>query len=163
MEMPVILLPLPGRRPEMPQALPPGERTVVRLLRRWAASRASNIEPLPDLVAFAEANGIEPPVAVAADSLFQLTEACLSRDLQAERLCSARLGSDERAVLALLRVSPDTGALMSSPAVPHGLPWVLRWSALVLRRLLGGDAWNASASAGSEARSCPFRHGPAAA
>jgi hypothetical protein len=162
MEMPVVLLPLPDRYLErMPQALATSERNAIRLLRRWVASRSSGVEPLPDLVGFAEASGVASTAAVAAASLFQLTEACLGRDLDAACCCSPQLGRDERAVLALLRAAPDVDAVLSSQAVPHGLPSVLRWSALSLRRLLGDDGWGSVANSASDARTCPFGPAPA--
>ena len=47
---------------------------VVRLLRRWAAVRASEGKALPNLVGLAKEIGEPVEAAIALHSLFQLTE-----------------------------------------------------------------------------------------
>jgi hypothetical protein len=113
------------------------EFVIVRLFRRWAAARAIVGNSLPALVELAAELGEPPEVAIALHSLFQLTEACLGRPLEAECCCSRALSSDECAVLTLLEKAPAQAPPLSSNGVPHGLPAALLWAAATVRILLG--------------------------
>ncbi len=124
---------------------------VVRLLRRWAAGREAGEPQLPSLVRFAQELGVEAQAAVAVASLFQLTESCLGRPLQAECCCSRRLSSDERAVLLMLDAAAARSPLTPA-SIPHGLPGALLWAVEIVRQLLGINAW---AGMTTHAR-CPF-------
>ena len=110
---------------------------IVRLLRRWAAARAMEGNSLPSMVELAVEIGEPTEVAVALHSLFQLTEACLARPLEAECCCSRDLSSDERAVLVLLAKAPAQAPPLTSEEVPHGLPGALLWAAAAVRTFLG--------------------------
>jgi hypothetical protein len=124
---------------------------VVRLLRRWYAEGATGNNKLHSLVSLACELGVQAQAAVAVASLFQLTEACLGRPLEAECCCSRKLTRDERAVLMLLDNAPSLGPGKASHAIPHGLPAALLWAAASVRQLLpGGDRSPMAAS------HCPF-------
>jgi hypothetical protein len=133
-----------------------GERSwsefiVIRTLRRWTAARDAERNPVASLVELATGLGESPMLAVAFDSLFQLTEACLGRQLLAECCCSPSLSPDERALLLLVAAAPAPGEAPAS--IPHGLPGALSWAATSLKSLLGdrfeiGPAWRGAR--------CPF-------
>jgi len=106
---------------------------VVRLLRRWASERESGGDQLPSLVRLGRRLGVEPQAAIAVASMFQLTEHCLGRPLQAECCCSPRLSRDEQAMLLLLHQS------VPAVAIPHGLPGALLWAVASVRRSLDID------------------------
>lgn len=125
----------------------------VRLLRRWAAARALGRPALAELVEIAGELGASANVAIALGSVFQLTEACLDRPLEAECCCAAMLSRDERAVLLMLGNVASRGATSAPRGIPHGLPGVLCWSIESARRLLGEDCGSLSA----EPAQCPFR------
>lgn len=122
---------------------------VVRLLRRWSAVRALGDHALPSLVSLSTEMGETPHLAVSLHSLFQLTESCLARPLEAECCCSAKLAPDERAILALLaNVRP--GMPRAPAEIPHGLPAALVWAAASARMMLSGSLTPVGAT------SCPF-------
>ena len=131
------------------------EFVIVRLLRRWAAGRASDENPLPGLVGLARTVGEPAEVAIALHSLFQLTESCLARPLEAECCCSPVLSPDERAVLALIAAAPVARPPVSSPEIPHGLPGALLWAAATVRLAL-------RVTAAPAPRRCPFAQATAA-
>jgi hypothetical protein len=133
-------------------ALTWSEFVVVRLLRRWAAARANQDNSLPALVELAADLGEPTETAIALHSLFQLTEACLERPLEAECCCSRTLSRDERAVLTLLAKAPGRAPPLSSVDVPHGLPGALLWAAATVRTLLGP----ARSTAAWRPTRCPF-------
>ena len=118
--------------------LPAASFRIVRLLRRWAAGRDLGPARLPSLVRLGRRIGVEPQAAVALASLFQLTEACLARPLEAECCCSPRLSRDERATLLLL-ASPPMRLHQSFPSIPHGLPGALVWAVASVRKLIGSS------------------------
>jgi len=123
---------------------------VVRLLRRWCAEAATGNNQLPSLVGLAGELGVQAQTAVAVASLFQLTEACLGRPLEAECCCSPLLSRDEQAVLMLLDAAPSLGPGKASRSIPHGLPAALLWAAASVRQLLPGtDKWPVESH-------CPF-------
>ena len=122
------------------------EFVVVRLLRRWAAAREAELNPLPSVVELAAELGQETQVAVTLHSVFQLAESCLARRLQVECCCSHSLSADERAILTLIAVASIHGPMLTDRRVPHGLPGALCWAAasarLALRfcpRLIGNE------------------------
>jgi hypothetical protein len=125
----------------------------VRLLRRWAAARAELGNPLPSLVALAHELGCPAEAAVALGSLFQLTEGCLGRPLEAECCCSRSVGTDERALLLMIAAAPAPGLPAAPREIPHGLPGALAWAASSVRRLLGPSP---AASPRAFAGRCPF-------
>ena len=128
------------------------EYVVVRLLRRWTAVRATGGRALPNLVALANELGEGPEAAVALHSLFQITESCLGRPLEAECCCSRDLSSDEGAILKLIASAPLQSPLSASREIPHGLPGVLCWAAKAAALAIGVEAQPFQAA---PAR-CPF-------
>lgn len=132
---------------------------ILRLLRRWVATRTLAETALPSLIALAEELGEQPESAISLHSVFQLTESCLGRPLEAECCCSRELAADERAILALVAAAPQPGAgARGSPAIPHGLAGALCWAVMSARIALGV----ASRPVPASRRSCPFEHGSAA-
>lgn len=125
---------------------------VVRLLRRWAATRASGEWQLPSMIKLGRGLGFEPQAAVAVASLFQLTEACLGRPLESECCCSARLSPDERAILLMLACAPPAHPHHAGMAIPHGLPGALVWAIESVRKLIGEPA----VGMGPHPARCPF-------
>lgn len=126
---------------------------VLRMLRRWVAARTALVRPLPSLVSLAAELDIPFEVAVGLDSLFELTESCLGRKLQAECCCCRELVPDERAILALMATAPAPLGTRTSPVIPHGLPGVLCWAVATVRSALGYVP--AGLARHSSAR-CPF-------
>jgi hypothetical protein len=125
----------------------------VRLLRRWVAARAELGNPFPSLVALAHQLDCPAEAAVALGSLFQLTEGCLGRPLEAECCCSRSVGEDEKAVLLMIAAAPDLDQPAATREIPHGLPGALVWAASSVRRLLGP---NAAEPLATQAGGCPF-------
>jgi hypothetical protein len=111
----------------------------VRLLRRWVAVRALGRPALAGLVEIAGELGVSANVAIALGSVFQLTEACLERPLEAECCCAALLSRDERAVLLMLGASAMLRPPSTPRGIPHGLPAALGWAIESARRMLGQD------------------------
>jgi hypothetical protein len=126
---------------------------VVRLLRRWVAARADEEQPLPALVALAATLGEAPAVAISLHSVFELTESCLERPLEAECCCSPAIGRDEQAILKLLAAAPVTGMPFTSGAIPHGLPGALSWAVATANLAMRLSARQDDDAAGAE---CPF-------
>lgn len=118
------------------RALAWSEFVVVRLLRRWSAAQASELNPLPEMVELAAELGEAREVAIVLHSLFQLTESCLGRSLVAECCCSRALSNDERAILALMDSAPAQVSPITSADVPHGLPGAMVWAAATARLAL---------------------------
>ena len=131
----------------------------VRLLRRWVAARTGQDAPFPALVALAHELGCPAETAVALGSLFQLTEGCLGRPLEAECCCSRAIGEDEKAVLLMIAATPAPGLSSATTEIPHGLPGALAWAASSVRRLLGPIAAHPCLAL---VDSCPFGSSPAA-
>jgi hypothetical protein len=90
---------------------------------------------LPSLVRLGGELGVEPQVAIAIASLFELTEHCLGRALRAECCCSPCLGGDERAVLLMVEAAAERPP-RSPHAIAHGLPAALHWAIESVGRLL---------------------------
>lgn len=133
---------------------------VLRMLRRWVAARTAQIRPLPSLVALAHELDLSFEVAVGLDSLFQLTEDCLGRELRAECCCCPELLPDERAILALMTTAPAPLGVRTSPVIPHGLPGALCWAVATVRSALG---YVLDSPARHTSAECPFEGAPAAA
>ena len=131
---------------------------VLRLLRRWVASRTLAEKALPSLIELAGELGEPPEAAISLHSLFQLTEGCLGRPLRAECCCSRSLAPDESAILALLAAAPAAGTPVGSPGIPHGLTGALCWAVKSARVALGISARPPQAALDR----CPFEHGSAA-
>lgn len=129
---------------------------LVRLVRRWVALRETGMPALPAMVERAGEFGIPAEAAVALASVLELTEACLGRPLRAMCCSSHEIGADERALLLLLALAPESGAPLSSPEIPHGLPSALGWAVASLRRLLGAASFRLVAVPGG----CPFAGPP---
>lgn len=121
---------------------------ILRLFRRFAASRDLNENPMPPMVTLAAEIGTTAQAAIALFSLFQLSEATLGRPLVAECCCSRDLSPDERAIIAMFAAGQPT-----SWAIPHGLPGALCWALRSAAHALGPwpDALDAI-----PARTCPF-------
>lgn len=109
------------------------EHALVRMMRFWVAQPLRD-QLLPGLVALAERVGADSHTAVAVDSMLSLTEACLERPLIAEDDHSLRLGFDELAVLALIDQGRFIDGARSPRSIPHGLPGVLAWATVAVRR-----------------------------
>lgn len=136
-----------------------GDRTAVRLLRLYATCRGNDEQVLPSMIALGARLWVPAPAVVALASVFQITEACLGRTLVTARSCSRELGSDEEALLLLLRHAPHVGTVHTSRAVPHGLPGVLLWAVESARRLCGEpDGEDPTSRSGG---TCPFARSPA--
>jgi hypothetical protein len=105
------------------------EHVLTRLVRRYATARETGEPALPSLVGLAGRLGVSSTGAVAAASLFELTEAVLGRPLRTGRACHEAASADERALLLMLAHAPRSGSVRTSRAVPHGLPGVLAWAA----------------------------------
>ena len=131
--------------------LSPAPYRIVRLLRRWAAGGDLGPARLPSLIRLGNRIGVAPEAAVALASMFQLTEACLGRPLEAECCCSQRLSSDEQATLMLLAAAPMRPH-QSLPPIPHGLPGALVWAVASVRKLMGGI----ESELAVPPRGCPF-------
>lgn len=129
-----------------------GDLVAVRLLRRWVAARSAAEPPFPALMVLAHELDCPAELAVAMGSLFQLTEGCLGRPLDAECCCSRTIGEDERAVLLMVAAAPDPDG-SASEAIPHGLPGALAWAAVTVRQLLGSGGTMPARRAGN---GCPF-------
>lgn len=124
---------------------------VVRLMRRWVATNGSGEPQLPALVKLGRRLGLEPQAALAIASMFQLTEACLGRPLEAECCCNPHLSPDEQAILTMLSIALPAGPHQACQSVPHGLPGALMWAVASVRRLVGETHAMARPMAG-----CPF-------
>lgn len=129
---------------------------IVRLLRRWVAVRSLGEKALPSLVQLAADIGEEPQVAVSLHSVFQLTEACLGRGLEAECCCGKTMSADEKAVITLIAAAASRDVRGGAAAIPHGLPGALAWAAVAAGMLLGDNLPVPAIARGK----CPF--GPAA-
>lgn len=116
------------------------EHVLTRLARQYAAAREEGEPVLPSLVRVAERLGVSAAGAVAAGSLFELTEAVLGRPLRTGRACHEGATADERALLLLLAHAARSGPVRTSRAVPHGLPGVLAWAATSTMHALGAPA-----------------------
>lgn len=134
------------------------EHVLMRLARRYAVRRMKGEPVLPPLVGLAERLGASAQAAVAAASLFELTEAVLGRPLGVGRSCDPRPSPDERALFLLVAHGPGAGPARTARAMPHGLPGVLVWAATSVRLALGAPAGAAEVTA-----SCPFGAVPASA
>lgn len=126
------------------------EHILVRLMRRWAAARDLGENSTVSVVILANHLGELAMVAVALDSMLQLTESCLGRRLETECCCSQAVSGDERAVLVMIR----SHAGPSLVNIPHGLPGALAWAATSLGRLLGTRL---PAAEPASSRQCPFK------
>ncbi|GGE02847.1 hypothetical protein GCM10011529_06610 [Polymorphobacter glacialis] len=110
------------------------ERSLVRMMRFWVAQRRRGEHFLPEFVAFAEACRLDGHAAVAIDSMLSLTESCLARALMAGDDDGQRVGFDEHAVLALVDQGRFVGGARTPRNIPHGLPGVLAWATVAVRR-----------------------------
>ena len=132
-----------------------GERLFVSLMREWTAFRLRPEPLLPAFVPYAELHGLNGHGAVAIDSMLYLTEACLGRSLRAETAVSRTLGFDERAVLALLDQGRFIRGAYAPRSIPHGLPGVLAWATVAVRKAFA-EAGVSLEAAGPTTASCPF-------
>ena len=133
---------------------------LIRLVRRWAAARASAANPLPFMVELTAEMGRPPELGIAVDSLLQLVESCLERAIVAETCATPCLGPDDRAVLLPIAAAPEPGE--RSRLIPHGLPGAVCWAAASVRHLLGADQDAPppvpAARRPSRLTTCPFEH-----
>ncbi len=113
------------------------EYLILRLLRRWSAVRSTGENALPSLVRLMGELGGPAEGAIALHSLFQLTEECIGRALQAECCCSNSMAPDERAIMALIAAAHSNSSVFTTAAIPHGLPSALCWAAASARWALG--------------------------
>lgn len=135
-------------------ALSWSEYILVRLLRRWVASREAAEDQLLYLVELSTELGQRSELGVSLHSLFQLAEARLGRPLEAECCCGRDLSSDERAIITLIGLDAPTQLPGSSEAVPHGLPGALLWAATTVKLILGTPVRRVSQQ---EHQGCPFK------
>ena len=131
------------------------ERALVHLMREWTVLRRCPEPALPAFVACADLCGLNSHAAVAIDSMLALTEACLARPLRAEASYSQTLAADERAVLALLDQGRFIRGAYTPRTIPHGLPGVLAWATVAVRKAFTEAGYNLEALAQPTA-SCPF-------
>lgn len=121
-----------------------GQVVFVRLIRAWRAARAAGENPLPHIQASAAPFDPAPELAVACHSLLELIEAQLDRPLVTECCCSREFSADETAMIGLLIHAQDAGPVITSRAIPHGLPGAICWAAFAvlrgLKETLGDDA-----------------------
>lgn len=138
---------------------PVGQVVFVRLVRAWRAARAAGENPLPHVQAGAAPFDPAPGLSVACHSLLELTEAQLGRPLETECCCSRDITPDEAAMIGLLLHAQDAGSVMTTEAIPHGLPGAIRWAAFAvlrgLRETLGTDAIG-TAPPFAAGMGCPF-------
>lgn len=137
-----------------------GTLVFIRLMRKWAAARASGENPLPHMQALVLPFDPSPELTLACASLLDLIEAHLGRALVPECCCSQSLSLDEDAVLAVLRHAPEAGQPVVGASVPHGLPGAIRWAAFAVTRALAttfGATVEAAEAAPPVATACPFR------
>jgi hypothetical protein len=125
---------------------------VVRLLRHWVSARVMQENAMSGLVALARDLGEDEQVAIALESVFQLTEQCLGRPLDAECCCSKSVSADEGAILALIASAPRGGLPHSPRHLPHGLPGALCWAVAATRLALRTPARHSL----DPTISCPF-------
>lgn len=116
------------------------EIITIRLFRRWVAAREEGQCTTSSLTDLARRFAAPMMLAVALDSLFQLTEACIGRPLEAECCCTPNCNSDERAILLLISLAPEAGPTSSSSQVPHGLPGALVWAARSVCAIVSGES-----------------------
>lgn len=131
-----------------------GDRIVVQLLRRYAASCDIGEQVLPPMVEVGSRFGLTGSAVVAFASVFEITEACLGRRLVTSCCSERALGSDERAVLQLFACAGDAGPVHTTRTVPHGLPGVLVWAVASANRLWKSD--NSDRDFQRAADRCPF-------
>lgn len=131
------------------------EAVIVRLFRRWVAARAEGRNTMVSLSVLGAELNAPLMLPVALDSLFQLTESCLGRALQAECCCSTECSPDERAILLLIALAPGAGTTASSAAVRHGLPGALVWAATSVRTIIADELGPTDLSENCPV--CPFR------
>jgi len=132
--------------------------TLIRLFRIWAQARDMHRNPLPEMTAAIAGRNTSPELAAACHSLFQLTEACIGRQLDPADRCASNLSRDEYALLALIEAAPNAGTLVTEDRLPHGLPGALCWAASAVNRAFGVPLSFAITGGG-----CPFAHdGPQA-
>ncbi|HWK42049.1 MAG TPA: hypothetical protein VNR60_08970 [Croceibacterium sp.] len=128
----------------------------VKMFRRWAAARDGGFDRRLTMVDAYRGPGNAMMAAVAADSLFDLVEAHLGRQLTCACCCSPALAADEAALLGLLHYSAGAGGVMISSPIPHGLSGAICWAAKAVRRELGFPKPSRTPSPRPAAR-CPFR------
>lgn len=136
----------------------------VRLMRKWAAARATGENPLPHMQALALPFDPSPDLVLACASLLDLVEAHLGRTLVTECCCSPSLSRDEEAVLVLLRHAPEAGTPLTGTSIPHGLPGAICWAAFAVNRALAatfGFAPEPAEATPRVAATCPFGPEPA--
>jgi hypothetical protein len=138
---------------------PTGPLVTVKLLRLWAAAREAGDNPLPHMQDAVAPFLPAPELAVACASLFELVEGQLGRRLVPECCCSAALSRDEQALLGVLRHAPEVGPLLTSAAVPHGLPGAICWAAFAVRRALGAS-FTVEGEPEPAPAGCPFEQSP---
>ena len=96
------------------------EAVIILLVRRWVATRAERFAATQALVSLGAELGAPLMLPIALDSLLQLTEACLRRELKAECCCSSNFSADERAVLLLIEAGSNAGA-QTDPSYSVGI------------------------------------------
>lgn len=139
-----------------------GEQALVALFRLWHRLRGDGANPLPAMAELAAEHGqlagLEADacaqLAVACDSFFALTQACLGRPLIPGEEDSAP-SADEDALLATLRHVPVLEAIGPSPALPHGLPGALQWAAFAVLRWIDVGA-SEQVQPPAAATGCPY-------
>ncbi|WP_164549753.1 hypothetical protein [Altericroceibacterium xinjiangense] len=125
---------------------------VLRMLRRRHAAVEAGEREIPNLIDLSAELGVTPEAAIALHSVFQLTEGCLGRPLEAECCCSQTIGPDERAILALMASACGKPPACATRSLPHGLPGALAWAVETARRLLNAPLPYAGPASD---RSCP--------
>ena len=109
---------------------------IIRLFRRWAASRIVGGDPLGPMIAITAPLRIPDNAALTCASFFELVEIHLGRVLVPECCCSRVFSNDEKALIGIVASAPRPDALrVDDPS--HGPPKDLCWSVTMLREAFG--------------------------
>lgn len=130
----------------------PGIPIAVLALRRYGRARQCDEVMLHAMSGFASDHAISTHAIIALTSVFELTEACLGRLLNAQQREGGPQTSDEEAMLMLLSNGAGVGSHCGSDAIPHGLPGALAWAVRSANKLCGRQWTQAPASFSA----CPF-------
>ena len=131
---------------------------IVRMMRRWAAARLSQENPLPAMISLSGELRLSPELAISLHSVFQLSENLLGRALVPECCCSHELSRDEEAMLVLIAVTEERASPYTTKTVPHGLPGALSWAVIQAKRVMGISD---GALGPTAVPACPFAGFPA--
>lgn len=113
------------------------EAMLVRMFRLWVIAREDGQPSLPLLHQRAGQIGLPDETAVACESLFELVESHLGRELRRECCCSTNFSPDERALIGIVHIAPALEPWCGSREIPQGLSGAIVWAAMTVCRALG--------------------------